>query len=82
MVLVQAYLLIHLFRLVVPYCPEHDSVSTSLSSNRTCGFPASGSLAAHQTFAFGRLRGRSIRRISPNCLYRYWSGYWRYPVPR
>jgi len=28
------------------------SVSTSRSSNRTCGFPASGSLSGHQVFAF------------------------------
>ncbi|SFB42779.1 Transposase IS66 family protein, partial [Azotobacter beijerinckii] len=71
-----------LFRLAVPYCPDPDSVSTSPSSNRTCGFPASGSLATHQAFAFERSRAGGTRRISPNFSYRYWSEYWRYPVPR
>lgn len=54
------------FRLAVPHYPYHGSVSTSPSSNRTCRFPASGSLAVHQTFAFERLRGIGTRRISPN----------------
>ena len=31
------------FRLAVPKYPDHSSVSTSRSSNRTCGSPASGS---------------------------------------
>jgi len=35
------------------------SVSRPRSSNRTCGFPASGFLPIHQTFALGR----SARRI-------------------
>jgi transposase len=55
-----------LFRLAVPYCPGHGPVSTSPSSNRTCGFPASGSLATRQAFAFERLRAVGRRRISPN----------------
>ena len=36
------------FRLAVPEYPRRSSVSTSPSSNRTCGFPASGSLPTHQ----------------------------------
>jgi transposase len=42
------------------------SVSTSRSSNRTCRFPASGSLSVHQTFAFDKFRRGGTRRISPN----------------
>jgi Transposase and inactivated derivatives len=42
------------FRLAVPEYPRRSSVSTSPSSNRTCRFPASGSLPMHQTFAFER----------------------------
>jgi transposase len=55
------------FRWAVPYEPDHGSVSTSPSSNRTCGLPASGSLPTHQAFAFERSRADGIRRISPNC---------------
>ena len=54
------------FRLAVPYEPDHGSVSTSPSSNRTCRFPASGSLLTHQAFAFERSRAGGSRRISPN----------------
>ena len=54
------------FRLAVPYEPDRGSVSTPPSSNRTCGFPASGSLATHQAFAFERPRSNGSRRISPN----------------
>jgi hypothetical protein len=54
------------FRLAVPYEPDRGSVSTSRSSNRTCGFPASGSLSDHQTFAFARSVPRGTRRISPS----------------
>lgn len=54
------------FRLAVPEYPCRSSVSTSLSSNRTCGFPASGSLPMHQAFAFERLRSIGRRHISPN----------------
>jgi transposase len=50
---------IRLFRLTVPYCPNPDSVSTSPSSNRTCGFPASGSLATHSSL---RVRAVTCRR--------------------
>ncbi|EAB6883914.1 hypothetical protein EC362_22315 [Shigella sonnei] len=39
--------------------------TTSLSSNRTCRFPASGSLATHQTFTFGQLWGRSSKLYEP-----------------
>lgn len=54
------------FRLTVPYEPNRNSVSTSPSSNRTCGFPASGSLPTHQAFAFERPRLIGSRHISPN----------------
>ncbi|WAC73819.1 IS66 family transposase [Roseateles sp. SL47] len=54
------------FRLAVPYEPDRNSVSTSPSSNRTCGFPASGSLPTHQAFAFERPRLIGSRHISPN----------------
>lgn len=54
------------FRLAVPYEPDHGSVSTSPSSNRTCATNASGSLPTHQAFAFERSRADGIRRISPN----------------
>jgi hypothetical protein len=56
------------FRLAVPEYPRRNFVSTSPSSNRTCGSPASGSLATHQTFAFKRSRAVGTRRISPNVL--------------
>jgi hypothetical protein len=55
------------FRLAVPEYPRRGSVSTSPSSNRTCGLPASGSLPTLQAFAFERLRASGSRRISPNC---------------
>jgi len=54
------------FRLAVPEYPRRGSVSTSPSSNRTCGLPASGSLPTHQAFAFERPRAIGRRRISPN----------------
>ena len=47
-----------------PY-PRHSSVSTSRSSNRTGGFPASGSRTRSHAFAHRRLRVRSGRSISP-----------------
>jgi hypothetical protein len=55
------------FRLAVPEYLRRSSVSTSPSSNRTCGSPASGSLPTHQAFAFERSRASGSRRISPNC---------------
>jgi hypothetical protein len=54
------------FRLAVPEYPRRSSVSTSPSSNRTCRFPASGSLPIHRAFAFERSRAGGSRRISPN----------------
>ena len=54
------------FRLAVPEYLRRSSVSTSPSSNRTCGSPASGSLPTHQAFAFERSRAGGSRRISPN----------------
>jgi len=57
------------------------SVSTSRSSNRTGGFPASGSRTRTHAFAHGRLRAHRVSRTSPNFSYRYSSGYWVYPVP-
>ncbi len=36
--------------------PDRRSVSSRCSSNRTCGFPASGFHLRHQAFAFGRSR--------------------------
>ena len=44
------------FRLAVPYEPDHGSVSTSRSSNRTCRSPASGSRTRLHAFAHERLR--------------------------
>jgi hypothetical protein len=47
-------------RQLSPQCrclsPVHRSVSSRCSSNRTCGFPASGFHLRHQAFAFGRSR--------------------------
>jgi hypothetical protein len=56
-------------------CP----VSTSRSSNRTCGFPASGSRWKHHDFAHEKLLVRSGSRISPSVSYRCSSG--NFPVP-
>ncbi len=39
-----------------PRNPDHNSVSTPRSSNRTCRSPASGSRTRHHTFAHGRSR--------------------------
>ena len=50
------------------------SVSTSRSSNRTGGFPASGSRTRNHPFAHGKLFVRAHSRTSPNFSYRYWSG--------
>jgi hypothetical protein len=36
------------------------SVSTPRSSNRTCGFPASGFRSSTHAFAHGKLRGRAL----------------------
>jgi len=47
------------------------SVSTSRSSNRTCGFPASGSRTRTHDFAHGKLRVRTLSRTSPRVWYRY-----------
>ncbi len=47
-------------------CP----VSTSRSSNRTCGFPASGSHSDPHAFAFGVVARRSGTRKSPSSSYR------------
>ena len=41
------------------------SVSSRRSSNRTCGFPASGSRTRHHAFAHGRLCVRISNRASP-----------------
>jgi hypothetical protein len=51
-------------RLAVPQLSKHDPVSTSRSSNRTCGFPASGSRTRAHAFAHGRLWARSDRRAN------------------
>jgi hypothetical protein len=63
-----------LFRLAVPYCPDHGSVSTSPSSNRTCRFPASGSRTRSHAFAHACSRPLTLRRTSPKCPYRCESG--------
>ena len=50
------------------------SVSTPRSSNRTGGFPASGSRTRTHAFAHGKLRVRPLRRTSPSTSCRYSSG--------
>ena len=57
------------------------SVSTSRSSNRTCGSPASGFRTRTHAFAHERLRRRSIRFTRPACS-RKAAGHWRYPLDR
>ena len=47
-------------------CP----VSTSRSSNRTCGFPASGSRTRHPAYAHEKLRRFAPSRTSPSTSYR------------
>src|SRR3989304_4687627 len=47
------------------------SVSTSRSSNRTGGFPASGSRTRTHAFAHGKFRVRTLSRTSPRVWYRY-----------
>jgi hypothetical protein len=54
------------FRLAVPYEPDHGSVSTSRSSNRTCRSPASGSRTRLHAFAHDRWRPRQVSRTSPS----------------
>ena len=56
------------------------SVSTSRSSNRTCGTTASGSRTRPYAFAHGRSRVRSVSRTSPSFSYRNWSGNCRVPL--
>src|SRR4029077_11902625 len=57
----------HPFRLAVPQWLDHSSVSTSRSSNRTCGSPASGSRTRPHAFAHDGPRPRRVRRTSPKC---------------
>ena len=59
----------------------HSSVSTSRSSNRTCGFPASGFRTGHHAFAHGKLRVRSASRTKPSSWYRDTSGKRETPRP-
>ena len=51
------------------------SVSTPLSSNRTCRFPASGSRTKPHAFTHGRSCPSRVRRTSPKCPYRCERGY-------
>ena len=51
------------------------SVSTSRSSNRTGGFPASGSRRKDHGFAHGKLRVRSVKRTKPSTSCNAASGY-------
>ena len=53
------------------------SVSTSRSSNRTGGFPASGSRRKDHGFAHGKLRVRSVKRTRPSTSCSAASGYCR-----
>jgi hypothetical protein len=67
-----------LFRLAVPQWFHHGSVSTSRSSNRTCGFPASGSRTRHHAVAHGRADDRptlpSLRHaVPPAALEPWWA---------
>ena len=55
--------------------PIRDSVSTSRSSNRTGGFPASGSRTRSHAFAHGRRRVSTGSRTSPSVSVRCRSGY-------
>ena len=54
-----------------------NSVSTSLSSNRMCGFPPSGSRRKRHGFAHEKLRVRSVSRTKPNLSCRMASEYFR-----
>jgi len=45
---------------------RHASVSTSRSSNRTCGFPASGSRRKCHDVAHGKLLVRLLRQTRPS----------------
>ena len=54
------------FRLPVPYYPLHAPFHTSRSSNRTGGFPASGSRRRYHAPAHGKLAVRLPRLISPS----------------
>ena len=62
------------FRLAVPKYPLLSSVSTSRSSNRTCGLPASGSRTNVTAFAHDWLRPRAVRRTRLKYPYRCESG--------
>ena len=57
------------------------SVSTSRSSNRTCGFPASGSRTRIHAFAHGKLRIRPSIRVRPSVSYRTSLGNRDVPFP-
>ena len=64
----------------MPHSPYPGSVFASRSSNRTCGFPASGSRREHHAFAHGKLRVRSSSLTSPSVSYRYSAGKRAIPV--
>jgi hypothetical protein len=57
------------------------SVTTSRSSNRTGGSPASGSRRSH-AFAHGKLAVRTARRANPRAPWRVVSGYRLDAAPR
>jgi hypothetical protein len=54
------------FRLSVPHELDHASVFTPRSSNRMCGFPASGSRRKCHDVARGKLRVRLVRQTRPS----------------
>ena len=62
------------FARAVPYRPDHSSVSTPLSSNRTCGLPASGSRTRPHAFVHDTSCPSRLRSTSPRCPYRRESG--------
>jgi len=55
------------FRLAVPWHSSPGSVSTPLSSNWTCGSPASSSRTRRHAFTHGWSLPSAVRRTSPKC---------------
>ncbi len=60
--------------------PHHASVSTSRSSNRTCGLSASGSRRKCHDVAHGRVRVRWVRQTRPSTSCRVVSEYRTIPL--
>jgi len=63
-----------LFRLSVPHEPDHPSVFTPRSSNRMCGFPASGLRRKAHDVIHGRLLVRGVKQTKPGPSCRHASG--------